>query len=99
VVVEKSRLLTFAIAADAEDLDDAEDDQEHGDPHAHADVVSPVFDGDGCRDQLEGEDGQPREGVIPANGKSPDKVVSGLASEGAGTGTTTYHEGSTKRTT
>src|SRR5690349_5594195 len=68
--------LTFAVATDTKDLDDAQDDQEDGNPHAHADVFSPVFDCNRRRDQLEGENGQPGECVIPAHSEAPTAVVS-----------------------
>lgn len=72
--VDRQGMQTFTITADAEELDDDESDHEDGDPDADVNVFGalPKLDRDtgGC--DLEREDQQPSEGIVPSDGKSPD---------------------------
>lgn len=70
--------LDFTVATDTKDVDEDNDDEEDGDPHAVADariivciVSCPEADGDAGGDQFEGEDDKPRHGVVPAHGETP----------------------------
>ena len=52
-------------------MDGDEEDEENGYPDADVNVISPELDGDGGSSQLEGQDSQPADGIIPANSKAP----------------------------
>ena len=63
-------LLTFAISADTEDLNDRQSNQKDGNPDTDV-IFMPEVDGKtGCRD-LERKNCQPLDGVIPAHCEAP----------------------------
>lgn len=70
--------LDFTVATDTKDVDENDDDEEDGDPHAVVDtriiiviVSCPEANGYTGGDQFEGEDDKPRHGVVPAHGETP----------------------------
>lgn len=69
-------LLTFTISSYSKDLDRTEDDEENGDPNADVDVIPPVLNGDTGGRDFEGQDGEPIEGVVPADGETPGGEMS-----------------------
>jgi hypothetical protein len=66
-------LLTFAIAADAENLDDDECNKEYSHPDSDIQVRSPISNSETSSSKLERQYGQPTDGVVPADGKSPSR--------------------------
>lgn len=63
----------FAIAADAEVLDPAEEHEEYRNPHCNVDVPRglPELKRDTGSGKLEGEDSKPVDSVVPANRETP----------------------------
>jgi hypothetical protein len=58
------RKFDFAIAENAENLDQNQKDQEYSNPHRDMDIVPPVLDCDRGRGELEGQNGQPANGIV-----------------------------------
>ena len=65
---------TLSVTSDTEELDGAKDNEEDGDPDSDVDVGTPEIDGEAGSDEFEWEDNEPGDGIVPANGKSPDHV-------------------------
>lgn len=68
--------LGLAVAPDAEELDDDEHDQEDGDPDRVVKVSGrlPVLEGEHSGTNLEGQNGEPLDRIIPAHGETPRRA-------------------------
>ena len=67
------RRLTFTVASHTEELDDAEEEEENGDPNANVELL-PKRDSDTSSGDFEGQNGQPAYRIIPAHGEAPANV-------------------------
>lgn len=66
--------LHFPITENTKNLDATEEDEEYSDPDTDVDVCSPVFDRDRSSCELEGQNRQPADGVVPAYGEAPGRI-------------------------
>lgn len=66
--------LDFTVAADTKELDDDKRSHEHANPDTHVNIVAPEFDCQRGGNQLEGEDCEPGNGVLPAHCETPRRI-------------------------
>lgn len=64
----------FTITLNTKELDDGEDDKEHGDPDGNADICSPEANCQRCGSELKGQDSEPRECIVQTHGKTPRRI-------------------------
>lgn len=79
----------LTITLHTEQIDGNNDDEENGNPGGVVDLaLVPVVDGNRGSDDLERQDNQPLQGVVPAHGETPCRVdeASRICGEGTGDG-------------
>lgn len=64
-------LLTFTVSSYSKDLDRTEHDEKNSDPNPDVDIIPPVLNGDTGGSDFEGQDSEPVESVVPADGETP----------------------------
>jgi hypothetical protein len=65
---------TFAVAADTKNLDNDQSNEEYSYPNSDIQVGTPISNSETSSGKLERQDGQPANGIVPADGKSPTKL-------------------------
>jgi len=88
--------LTFTIAADTKDLDDGEEHQENRDPDGNIKIRSPESDSNTSSSELERQNCQPSDSIIPADSEASEVAISN--SSMVKPKAYTYRDGSTNRT-